>query len=76
MVKYFSRIVPHLAWLAAPLTKMAGATITWDWTPTYSTLFGNVKLALSAELAIKPIDYDKLEPIYLVTHVSLIGTGA
>ena len=76
MVNYFSRFVPHLASLAAPLTEMAGATATWDWTPTHTTSFGKVKLALSAEPAIKPIDYNKPEPTNLVTDASLIGTGA
>jgi hypothetical protein len=55
---------------------MAGATATWDWTPTHTTSFEKVKLALSAEPAIKPINYNSTEPIYLVTDASLIGTGA
>jgi len=76
MVNYFSRFMPHLVSLAAPLTEMAGATATWDWTPTHTTSFEKVKLDLSAEPAIKPIDYNKLEPIYLVTDASLIGRGA
>ena len=76
MVNYFSRFVPHLASLAAPLIEMAGATATCDWTPTHTTSFDKVKLTLSAEPAIKPIDYNKPKPIYLVTDASLIGTGA
>jgi len=55
---------------------MASATPNWDWTPTHANSFEKVKLALSAEPAIKPsIDYNKPEPIYMVIYTSLIGTG-
>jgi len=58
MVNYFSQFAPHLASLAAPLTEMASATVTLDWTLIHNTLFGKDKLGLSAEPSIKP------EPIY------------
>jgi len=43
--------------MAALLTEMAGATATWDWTPTYTKGFNHTKADLSADPAVRPINY-------------------
>jgi len=76
MVNYLGELIPHLADMAAPLTKMASAPATWDWTPTHTKRFNHTKAALSADPAVRPINYHSAGQIYLVADASLIGSGA
>jgi len=76
MVNYLGHLIPHLADMAAPLTEMAGAIATWDWTPTLTKAFNYTKTALSTDPAVRPINYYFADQIYLVADASLIGTGA
>jgi len=76
MVNYLGYLIPHLADMVAPLTEMAGATATWDWTSTYTKAFNHIRAALSADPPVRPINYHFADQIYLVADLSLIGTGA
>jgi len=75
MVNYLGHLIPHLADMAAPLTEMAGATATCDWTPTNTKAFNHTKAALCADPAVRPINCHFADQIYLVADGSLIGTG-
>jgi len=75
MVNYLGHLIPHLADMAAPLTEMAGATATWDWTPTHTKAFNHTKAALCADPTVRPINYHSADQIYLIVDASLIGTG-
>jgi len=55
---------------------MAGSTANWDWTYIHQKSFELIKQTLSADLAVRPLDYKSADPIFLVTDASLIGTGA
>jgi len=70
MVNYLCQLIPHLADMAAPLTEMAGATATWDWTTTYIKAFNHTKAALSADPAVRYINYHSADQIYLVAEAS------
>jgi len=50
--------------------------VNWDWTHTHQKSFELIKQILFADLAVRPLDYESTEPIFLVTDASLIGTGA
>jgi len=76
MVNYLGHLIPYLADMVAPLTEVAGAIANWDWTPTHTKAFNHTKAALSADPAVRPINYHSTDPIYLVADVSLIGTVA
>jgi len=76
MVNYLDHLMPHLADMAAPLTEMAGAIATWNWTPTHTKAFNRTKAALSADPVVSPINYHSVDQIYLVADASLIRTGA
>jgi len=70
MVNYLGNLIPHLADMAAPLTEMAGAIATWDWTPTHTKAVNQTKAALSADPAFRPITYHAADQIYLVAYGS------
>jgi len=55
---------------------MAESTANWDWTHTHQKSFELIKQTLSADPAVRPLDYESADPIFLVTDTSLIGTGA
>jgi len=76
MVNYCSQFAPQLATISSLLTAMAGSTTNWDWTHTHQKSFELIKQTLSADLAVRPLDYESVDPIFLVTDTSLIGTGA
>jgi len=76
IVNYCSQFAPHLATISSPLTTMAGSTANWDWTYMHQKSFELIKQTLSADLAVRPLDYESTELIFLVTDASLIGTGA
>jgi len=75
MVNYKGHLMPHLADMAAPLTKMACATATWDYTTTNTKAFNHGKVALTADPTIRPINYHSTNQIYLLADASLIGTS-
>jgi len=54
---------------------MAGATASYNRTPTHTKAFNHTKAALSADTAGRPINYHSADQIYLVANGSLIGTG-
>ena len=76
MVNYLHQFAPNLATVSSPLTELAGSTATWDWTPLLSKSFQEVKNTLTADTAVRPLNYNSTESIYLVTDVSRIGTVA
>jgi len=76
MVNYCFQFAPQLATISSPLTAMAGSTANWHWTHTHQKSFELIKQILSADLAVRPLDYESMEPIFLVTDASLISTGA
>jgi len=62
--------------MAAPLSKMADATATWNWTSTHTKAFNYTKAALSTNPAVRPINYHSADQIYVVADTNFIGTGA
>jgi len=76
IVNYYSQFVLQLATISSPLTTMAGSTANWDWTHTYQKSFKLIKQMLSADPAVRLLDYESADPILLMTNASLIGTGA
>ena len=55
---------------------MAGSTANWDWTHTHQKSFEWIKQTLSADAAVRPLDYERTDPIFLGTNASIISTGA
>jgi len=76
IINYCSQFATHLATVSSPLTAMAGSITNWDWTHTHQKSFELIKQTLSADPAVRLLDYESTEPIFLVTDASLIGTGA
>ena len=76
MVNYLHQFAPNLATVSSSLTELAGSTATCDWTPVHSNSFQKVKNTLAADAAVRPLNYNSSESIYVVTAASLIGTGA
>ena len=50
--------------------------MNWDWMHTYQKSFELIKQTLAADMAVRPLDYESADPIFLITDASLIGTGA
>jgi len=75
IVNYCFQFGLHLATISSLLTTMAGCTTNWDWTHTHQKSFELIKQTLCADPAVRPWDYESMEPIFLVTDASLIGTG-
>jgi len=76
MLNYYSQFAPQLATISSPLTAMVGSTTNWDWTHLHQKSFKLIKQTLSVDLAVRPLDYESVDLIFLVTDASLIVTGA
>jgi len=76
MVNYCSQFALQLATISSPLTVMAGSTVNWDWTHIHQKSFELIKQTLSTDTAVRLLDYESAEPIFLVSDACLIGTGA
>ena len=75
MVNYLTAYAPHLATVAAQLTRLYGATVPYKWQDIHEKCMEQVKKLISAETMLKPLNYDSSELIYLITDVSLNGLG-
>ena len=75
MVNYISQFMPHAATITAALTELTGDE-EWLWTDLQKTAFQAVKRAAEDHKALRPIDYDNSEMIWLFTDASPTGTGA
>ena len=76
MVNYLSAYVPHLATVAAPLTRLCGRTVPCKWTNMHDVIFKTVKDIISDKAILQPINYNAPDPIFLVTDASATGIGA
>ena len=76
IVNYLSTYVPHLATVAAPLTRLCGDTFKFKWEPIHDVSLQQVKDIITAEAILKPINYDSTHQIFLITDASVKGIGA
>ena len=76
MVNYLSTYFPHLATVAAPLTRLCGDTVKFKWEPIHDASLQQVKDIISAEAILKPIKYESTDPIFLITDASVKGIKA
>ena len=76
MVNYLSTIVPHLATVAAPLTRLCGDTVKFNWEQIHNGSLQQVKEVINAEAILKPINYESTDLIFLITDASVKEIGA
>ena len=74
MVNYISQCIPHIASITASLTELSGNT-EWLCTDLQEEAFEGVKRAADKHKVLRPIDYNKLDMLWLFTDVSRTGTG-
>jgi len=75
MVNYISQFIPHIATITASLTELSGKA-EWLWTDLQEAALEAVKRAADKHKGPRPIDYNKLDMIWLFTDSSPTGTGA
>lgn len=76
MVNCLHQFVLIVATVSSPLTDLAGRTVTWDRTRLHNKSFQDVKNTLAADDAVRPLNYNSIAPLYLLTDALLTGTDA
>lgn len=76
MVNYLHQLPPNLWPVSSPPTELACGTAIRNWTHLHSKSFHEVNNTLAADAAVRALNYNSTEPIYLVTDASLMDTGA
>ena len=76
IVNYLSKLLPHLASVAACLTDLQGTTRTRRWTDTYKEAFNQCKDVINSAHVIKPWNSNSEEPTYLICDARDIGLGS
>ena len=74
LANYFRRFVMAYSIRAAPLTKLTGKNVKWDWTPECQLAFDGLKFDLThSPVLISP---DTTQPFEVVTDACNTGLGA
>ena len=76
MVNCLSTYLPHLATVAAPLTRLCRDTIKFKWEPIHDASLQQVKDIISAEAILRAINYESTDSVFLIIDASVKGIGA
>jgi len=72
-VNYWSKFLPNLASITAPLTELQGVGKPWTWTETHNTAFKNIQQMCNSEQLLKTWDITSQDQVYLVCDASDVG---
>jgi len=74
LANYFRRFIRDYSSIAAPLTKLTGSKVQWDWTLACTEAFQQIKFALTHAPVLQLPDPKK--PYVVWSDASIVGTGA
>ena len=73
-VNYYSRFIPHLQAMCAPLHGLVGGETKWEWKATHDKLFKKLKHLLTSKDTL--IHYSLELPVIVTTDASDLGVSA
>ena len=76
LVEYLALYMPDIMAYTTPLSGSAQNNQTFQWTPLLDKCFQSIK-AIAMQLPIlKPVDFNKNEPVWVIINSSWMGIGA
>ena len=68
--------MPDIMAYTTPLSGLAQNNQTFQWTPLLDKCFQSIKAIAMRSPIIKPVDFNKNEPVWVITDGSRTGIGA
>ena len=75
LVQYLALYMPDITAYTTPLSGSAQNNRTFQWTPLLDKCFQSIKVIAMRSPILKPVDFDKNEPVWVITDSSQMGIG-
>ena len=76
LVQYLALYMPDITAYTTPLSGSAQNNRTFQWTPLLDKCFQSIKVIAMWLPILKPVDFNKNEPVWVITDGSWTGIGA
>ena len=76
LVQYLALYMPDIMAYTTPLSGLAQNNWTFRWTPLLDKCFQSIKAIAMRSPISKPVDFNKNEPVWVITDGSRMGIGA
>ena len=76
LVQYLALYMPDIMAYTTPLSGSAQNNQTFQWTPLLDKCFQSIKAIAMQSPILKPVDFNKNEPVWVITDGSQMGIGA
>ena len=76
LVQYLALYMPDITVYTTPLSGSAQNNRTFQWTPLLDKCFQSIKAIAMRSPISKPVDFNKNEPVWVITDSSQMGIGA
>ena len=76
LVQYLALHMPDIMVYTTPLSGSAQNNQTFQWTPPLDKCFQSIKVIAMWSPILKPVDFNKNEPVWVITDGSQMGIGA
>ena len=68
--------MPDITAYTTPLSGLAQNNQTFQWTPLLNECFQSIKVIAMQSFILKPVDFNKNEPVWVITDSPQMGIGA
>ena len=68
--------MPDITAYTTPLSGLAQNNQTFQWTPLLNECFQSIKAIAMQSFILKPVDFNKNEPVWVITDSPQMGIGA
>ena len=76
LVQYLAQFMPDVTVYTTPLSGTVHNNWTFQWTPLLDKCFESIKALASRMPILKPVDFSRNEPVWVITDGSKTGVGA
>ena len=76
LVQYLALYMPDIMEYITPLSGSAQNNQTFQWTPLLDICFQSIKAIATRSPILKPVDFNKNEPVWVIMDGSQMGIGA
>ena len=76
LVQYLALYMPDITAYTTPLSGSAQNNRTFQWTPLLDKCFQSIKVIAMRSPILKLVDFNKNEPVWVITDGSHMGIGA
>ena len=75
LVQYLAQFMPDITAYTTPLSGSAHNNRAFQWTPLLDECFESIKALATRPPILKPVDFSRNEPVWVITDCSKTGVG-